>query len=202
MAIQLGSDGRKAPASRLHWPDRASRGLAMPRRVAVMLKAQYSQRGPVPQDLLEVMPLQLPEPAAGEVRVKVLAAPVNPSDVLTLTGEYGQLPPLPAVGGNEGVGRVEEIRGDSHGLAEGDIVLLPVGCGSWSTHLNLATRALVKLPHDVDPVQLSMLTVNPPTAALILSDIIELQPGDWVVQNAANSAVGGYLLQLARRRGI
>ena len=164
--------------------------------------ARYESRGPVPHEVIHPVEFELPAPADGECRVAVLAAPVNPSDVLTLTGEYGQLPPLPAIGGNEGVGRVEGIQGEAHGLVEGDIVLLPVGCGSWSTHLNLPTRALVKLPHDVDPVQLSMLTVNPPTAALMLSDIVELQAGDWVVQNAANSAVGGYLIQLAKKRGI
>lgn len=74
-----------------------------------MLKAEYQQRGPVPQDVISAVPLQLPEPAAGQVRVKVLAAPINPSDILTLTGAYGMLPPLPAVGGNEGVGKVEAL---------------------------------------------------------------------------------------------
>jgi NADPH:quinone reductase-like Zn-dependent oxidoreductase len=164
--------------------------------------ARYAYRGRVPHEVIKTHEFTLLPPLPNEARVAVLAAPVNPSDVLQLTGEYGQLPPLPAVGGNEGVGRVEEINGEAHGLEEGDIVLLPVGCGSWSTHLNLPTRELVKLPHDVDPVQLAMLSVNPPTASLLLSDIVELQPGDWVIQNAANSAVGGYVAQIARRRGI
>lgn len=164
--------------------------------------ARYAYRGRVPHEVIKTTEFSLLPPLPGEARVSVLASPVNPSDVLQLTGDYGQLPPLPAVGGNEGVGRVEEINGDPHGLEEGDIVLLPLGCGAWSTHLNLPVRELVKLPHDVDPVQLSMLSVNPPTAALMLSDIVELQPGDWVVQNAANSAVGGYVSQIAKRRGI
>ena len=63
-------------------------------------------------------------------------------------------------------------------------------------------RRLVALPAGADPLQLSMLTVNPATAALLLSEFVALQPGDWVVQNAANSAVGGYLVQLARARGL
>ncbi len=166
-----------------------------------MLKAQYSQRGPVPQDLLEVMPLQLPEPAAGEVRVKVLAAPINPSDVLTLTGEYGMLPPLPAVGGNEGVGRVEALGPDVSQMKVGQMVLLPAGCGSWVSALNLRADRLIPLP-EADPLQLSMLTVNPPTAALLLSEFVTLAEGDWVIQNAANSGVGSYLVQIARRRGL
>ena len=71
-----------------------------------MLKAEYQTRGPVPYESIAAVELQLPDLTEGQVRVKVLAAPINPSDVLTLTGEYGMLPPLPAVGGNEGVGRV------------------------------------------------------------------------------------------------
>ena len=166
------------------------------------IRAQYSQRGPNPQQLIAPVEFELSPLQAGEVRVEVLAAPINPSDVLTLTGEYGILPPLPAIGGNEGVGRVIEAAGDVNALPVGTVVLLPVGCGSWSTHLQLPAKALVPLPAGVDPVQLSMLTVNPPTALLMLREFVDLKPGDWVIQNAANSAVGGYLVQIAKLRGI
>jgi NADPH:quinone reductase-like Zn-dependent oxidoreductase len=166
------------------------------------IRAQYSQRGPQPHTLIAPVEVELPPLQAGEVRVEVLAAPINPSDVLTLTGEYGILPPLPAIGGNEGVGRVIEAAGDVSAPALGTVVLLPVGCGTWSTHVQLPARTLVPLPAGVDPVQLSMLTVNPPTALLMLRDFVDLKPGDWVIQNAANSAVGGYLVQIAKLRGI
>jgi NADPH:quinone reductase-like Zn-dependent oxidoreductase len=166
------------------------------------IRAQYSQRGPNPQQLIDPVEFELSPLQAGEVRVEVLAAPINPSDVLTLTGEYGILPPLPAIGGNEGVGRVIEAADDVNALPVGTVVLLPVGCGSWSTHLQLPAKALVPLPAGVDPVQLSMLTVNPPTALLMLREFVDLKPGDWVIQNAANSAVGGYLVQIAKLRGI
>ncbi|MBB1059756.1 zinc-dependent alcohol dehydrogenase family protein [Marilutibacter spongiae] len=167
-----------------------------------MKHARYTQRGPVPQDVIEAVEFGLPALAPGQALVEVLAAPINPSDVLTLTGEYGSLPPLPAVGGNEGVGRVAAVAEDVAGLSPGQTVLLPVGCGTWTTHLVAEARALVPLPEGADPQQLAMLTVNPPTARLLLSDIVDLQPGDWVIQNAANSAVGGYLVQLARARGL
>ncbi len=167
----------------------------------MMLKAQYQTRGPVPQDVIDAVELQLPEPAAGQVRVRVLAAPINPSDVLTLTGEYGMLPPLPAIGGNEGVGRVEALGEGVQSPKIGQMVLLPPGCGSWASALNLAADKLIPLP-EADPQQLAMLTVNPPTAALLLSEFVTLAPGDWVIQNAANSGVGGYLVQLARLRGF
>src|SRR5690606_31785893 len=119
-----------------------------------MLKAEYQRRGPVPQDVIEAVEFQLPALAAGQVRVKVLAAPINPSDVLTLTGEYGMLPPLPAVGGNEGVGRVEELGPEVSNLKVGQIVLLPVGCGTWTSHLNAPANKLIPLP-EADPQQLA-----------------------------------------------
>ena len=166
-----------------------------------MLKAEYQQRGPQPHEVIAAVALQLPEPGAGQVRIKVLAAPINPSDVLTLTGEYGMLPPLPAIGGNEGVGRVEALGAEVSNLKVGQMVLLPVGCGTWVSHLNAAANKLIPLP-EADPQQLAMLTVNPPTASLMLSEFVDLKPGDWVIQNAANSGVGSYLIQLAKLRGF
>ncbi len=167
-----------------------------------MKRAQYSQRGPVPQDVIDAVEFAAPELAPGQVRIKVLAAPINPSDVLTLTGQYGMLPPLPAIGGNEGVGDIEALGPDVAGLAVGQRVLLPVGIGTWSTHVVADAKKLMPLPNAADPVQLSMMTVNPPTAALMLSEFVDLQTGEWVIQNAANSAVGGYLIQIARSRGL
>lgn len=167
-----------------------------------MKRATYHQRGPVPQDVIDAVDFDLPPPAPGQARLEVLAAPINPSDVLTLTGEYGMLPPLPAVGGNEGVGQVVALGPNTDGPAVGQIVLLPVGCGTWSTHVQVDAKRLMPLPASADPRQLAMMTVNPPTALLMLQEFVTLQPGDWVIQNAANSGVGSYLIQLARMRGV
>ena len=168
----------------------------------VYRRARYARRGPVPHELVELEAFTPPALQPGEARIEVLAAPINPSDLMTITGDYGQLPPLPAVGGNEGVGRVVEVAPDVDTPAPGTRVLLPVGIGSWATHVTARADTLVPLPDAGDPVQLSMLAINPPTAALLLQDIVDLQPGEWVIQNAANSAVGGYAVQPARARGL
>ena len=166
-----------------------------------MLRAQYERRGPVPQDVIHAVAFETPRLETGQALVEVVAAPINPSDLLTLTGEYGRLPPLPAIAGNEGVGRITELGADTEGPAVGQLVLLPVGCGSWSTHVVAEAKQLVPLPNDADPRQLAMMTINPPTAALLLSEFVKLEPDEWVIQNAANSAVGQYLVQLAGYRG-
>ena len=167
-----------------------------------MKKALYEQRGPKPQDVIQVVEFEKPLLKPGQVLVEVLAAPINPSDLLTLTGEYGILPPLPAIGGGEGVGRVKELGPDIKQPIVGQTVLLPVGIGTWRTHLVVTAEKLVPLPNEADPQQLAMITVNPPTAALMLSEYVTLEKGDWVIQNAANSGVGTYLLQLANIRGF
>jgi mitochondrial enoyl-[acyl-carrier protein] reductase / trans-2-enoyl-CoA reductase len=167
-----------------------------------MLKAEYTVRGPVPQDVIHAVPFTPAPLLNGQALVAVLAAPINPSDVLTLTGAYGMLPPLPATGGGEGVGRVVALGPDTAGPAVGTTVLLPAGSGTWASHQVADVRRLVPLPAGADPLQLAMLTVNPPTASLMLSEFVTLAAGDWVIQNTANSGVGGYLVQLAKLRGL
>ncbi len=166
-----------------------------------MLRARYSRHG-TPEDVIEAVDLPRPELREGDVWLEVLAAPINPSDLLTLSGEYGHLPPLPAFGGNEGVAVVRALGPGTSGLSEGQRVLIPSGAGSWSTHLVARADALLPLPDRGDARQLAMLTVNPPAALLMLREFVDLKPGDWVMQNAANSAVGGYLVQLARLQGL
>ncbi len=167
-----------------------------------MKKARYNFRGPIPQDVIECVEFELESAGAGEVLVKVLAAPINPSDILTLTGDYGILPPLPAVGGMEGVGKVIQIGEGVDNLVVGQRVLLSGTGGTWTTHLLAKAGQLVPMPDGVDAQQQAMMTVNPPTSLLLLSEFVDLERGDWVSQNAANSAVGGYLIQIARKRGI
>lgn len=167
-----------------------------------MLKSHYEHRGPVPQDVIRAVEFTSPSLTAGQALVAVLAAPINPSDLLMLTGAYGMLPPLPAVGGSEGVGRVVEVGPEVTGISVGQTVLLPAGSGTWTTHLVADARRLVPVPDGADPQQLAMLTVNPATASLLLTEFVTLAPGDWVIQNVANSAVGGYLVQLAKLRGF
>jgi len=170
--------------------------------MTTMLKAQYNERGPVPQAVIEAVRFDRPTLVQGQALVAVLAAPINPSDVLTLTGQYGLLPPLPAVGGSEGVGRVVELGPQTQGPAVGQTVLLPAGSGTWATHVVVPAARLLPLPNEADPKQLAMLTVNPPTASLLLTDFVSLQAGDWVIQNSANSGVGSYVVQLAKLRGL
>jgi NADPH:quinone reductase-like Zn-dependent oxidoreductase len=140
-------------------------------------------------------------PAQDEAVIDVLAFPINPADLLTIEGRYAVRPPLPARLGAECVGRVTAVGRDVRGLAEGDLVI-PLDRENWVQRKKVKGAQLVKVPAHVDPLQLAMLKVNPPTAHLMMTKYVDLNPGDWLIQDAANSGVGHCLIQLARAAGI
>ena len=76
---------------------------------------------------------------AGDVLVEMLAAPINPSDINQIQGVYPVQPPLPAVGGNEGVGRVAATGANVNDLVAGDLVI-PAASGSGAEHFALSGR--------------------------------------------------------------
>ncbi|MCE8007197.1 zinc-dependent alcohol dehydrogenase family protein [Aestuariivita sp.] len=163
-----------------------------------MKRAIYREFGH-PAEVLELVEEDSPALNPGQARIEVLRSPINPSDYIQVAGEYGVRPPLPATAGNEGIGRVTEVNGE--GISVGQLVLLPIGEGAWRTEVVGEIRHLVPMPEgDLD--QLSMLMVNPATAQLLLTQFVDLKEGDWIIQSAANSAVGTYVVQLAKAKGI
>lgn len=142
------------------------------------------------------------DPGAGEVVIAAELAPINPADLINIQGRYGAEPPrLPLVPGTEGVGRVVRCGAGVTQVEVGDRVLLP-GPGTWRERFRVPARGLFPLPKGADPEQLAMLRVNPPTAYLMLHEFVPPEPGHWVIQNAANSGVGHYLIRLAREAGM
>lgn len=148
--------------------------------------------------LLRVAPVDTPAPGPREVRVRLLAAPVHPADLNVIEGKYGVLPILPATLGTEGCGLVVEVGDEVNHLEIGDQVVV-VTPGNWCFERVVDAADVVKIPRDLDPVQASMLVINPLSAwAMIHSHGIP-EAGAWLVQNAANSAVGRCVIQIAHR---
>lgn len=140
-------------------------------------------------------------PSGEEVLVEVLAAPINPADVLILEGRYPGPETLPAGGGIEGCGRVLAVGPQVTDLLPEDHVML-LGRTNWAQRVRAPRAAMIKVPKDIDPLQVAMMKANPASAILMLQDYVALQPGDWVIQNAANSAVGRHVIAIARKRGV
>ncbi|KAL7887275.1 hypothetical protein AOLI_G00049960 [Acnodon oligacanthus] len=156
-----------------------------------------------PSQVMKVETLQLPSLGDQSVLVKMLAAPINPSDINMIQGTYAILPDLPAVGGNEGVGQVIEVGNKVKTLKVGDWVIpRDAGLGTWQTLVVLSADDLVTLPNDIPLLSAATLGVNPCTALRMLSDFEELKPGDTVIQNAANSGVGQAVIQIAAAKGV
>ena len=157
-----------------------------------------------PADVLQLVEFQAPAPGRGQVLVEVEAATINASDFLYITGQYFTTPQPPSDVGAEGVGRVLAVGpGENESLVGARVLLLPTyRHGTWATHLIAATTDIVVAPDDVDTVQLAMVGINPMTALRMLRNYGNPEmPDRWIGQTAGNSAVGEYLIKLARRFG-
>lgn len=140
-------------------------------------------------------------PAVGEVVFDVLAFPINPADVSFCRGSYRLRPALPATPGAECIGRVTAVGGGVGHVKPGDLVIT-LQRENWAQQRRVKGDDVIAVPPGMDLRQAAMLRINPPTALLLLTDVVALKPGDWVIQNVANSAVGRLLIRLARDRGL
>ena len=154
-----------------------------------------------PEEVAHAEETEVPELRPDEARLRLLAAPINPADLNTIEGKYPIVPPLPGVPGVEGVAVVEAVGAAVEKVAVGDRVLLPHGYGSWRECGVARAENLSVVPPGIAAQQAAMLKINPATALRMLRDFTELKPGDWVLQNAANSAVGRAVIALAHAAG-
>jgi len=157
-----------------------------------------------PSDVVELN--AVPEPVLGpeDVLISMEAAPLNPSDFLFVRGNYGVRPAFPSSVGAEGVGRVAKIGSKVDAALRGKrVLILPTyEQGTWADEVVAPVRNLVPMSDEADPLQLSMIGINPATAYLLLNRYVSLMPGDWIGQTAANSAMGQYIIALAKLAGV
>lgn len=154
-----------------------------------------------PGQVLAVEEVPLPEPGPGQVRVRTLLAPIHNHDLMTVAGLYGYRPDLPARAGTEAVGVVDALGEDVTGLEVGQRVATGAAFGTWAEYFTAPARGVVPVPDDM-PDEVAAQVCSMPFSALTLLDSLGLEPGDWMVQNTANGAVGRYVAQLATARGI
>jgi trans-2-enoyl-CoA reductase len=165
-----------------------------------ILAAVYERHGN-PADVLHVESQPCPTPAAGEAIVKMRAAPINPADLNQIEGKYPIRAELPATPGFEGAGVVIDIGANVTNIAPGALVILPHNVGTWRDAVAVKADELVVVPAGIEPVHAAMLKINPMTAWRLLHDYVDLQKGDWLIQNAANSAAGRAVIQIAHELG-
>jgi len=165
-----------------------------------ILAAVYERHGN-PADVLLVESRPWPKPAEGEAVVKMRATPINPADLNQIEGKYPIRPELPATPGFEGAGVVVDLGDNVTNVVAGALVILPHNVGTWQEAVAVKADQLVVVPTGIEPVHAAMLKINPMTAWRLLHDYVDLQKGDWLIQNAANSAAGRAVIQIAHELG-
>ncbi len=165
-----------------------------------ILAAVYERHGN-PADVLHVESRPWPTPAQGEAIVKMRAAPINPADLNQIEGKYPIRSELPAIPGFEGAGIVVDLGANVTSVAAGALVVLPHNVGTWREAVAVKADQLVAVPTGIEPVHAAMLKINPMTAWRLLHDYVNLQKGDWLIQNAANSAAARAVIQIAHELG-
>src|SRR6266849_5271486 len=157
-----------------------------------------------PSDVIELNTVSEPALGQEDVLISMEAAPLNPSDFLFVRGMYGIRPAFPSSVGAEGVGRVAKIGSKVEVALQGKrVLILPTyEQGTWADQVVVAVRNIVPMSDEADPLQLSMIGINPATAYLLLKRYVSLMRGDWIGQTAANSAMGQYIIAFAKLAGV
>lgn len=153
-----------------------------------------------PADVLKTSERQMPEPQAGEVRVKIGLSPIHNHDLMIAAGKYGMLPPLPFVPGTEAMGEIDALGPDVSGFEIGQRVVFG-GQGLWAEYAVTKAANLIPIPNGIADETACQL-ISMPLSTLVLLDDLNVGEGDWIVQNAANGAVGKVLNLVANKRGI
>lgn len=154
-----------------------------------------------PAEVLQLAEMPRPEPKAGEVRIKTILSPIHNHDVWTVRGSYGYKPTLPAIGGSEAVGMVDAVGEGVDQSKLGQRVAVAGVHGSWAEYFIAPAQAIIPLNDAIDNETAAQL-IGMPISALMLLDFVNVQPGQWLIQNTANGAVGKTVAMIAQARGL
>jgi NADPH:quinone reductase-like Zn-dependent oxidoreductase len=163
----------------------------------------FDRTGP-PAEVLELRETPAAQPRRGEVLVRMLASPINPSDLMYVEGRYGLKPTFPATPGFEGVGVVEASGGGVLGwLRKGKrVAVVNDRVGNWAEYTVTKARQVIPVPDDLPDDQAATFFVNPATAVAMTLDVLDVPAGEWLLQTAAGSNLGKMVIRLGKRTGF
>lgn len=157
-----------------------------------------------PAEVMHVKEVPTPVPGGGEVRVRMLAAPINPSDLMFIQGVYGRRPEPPATAGFEGVGIVEEAGPGLLGRMRVGrrVAVLHGRGGSWQEQTIVPARQVVPVSDALPDEQAACFFVNPATALILTRSVLRIPRERWLLQSAAGSALGRMVIKLGKHYGF
>ena len=162
--------------------------------------ATYNEFGK-PSEVLSITDSPTPEPKNNEVCIKTILSSIHNHDIVTIKGEYGHKPVLPATGGSEAVGTIDALGKEVKGFEQGQRVVVSGVSGTWAEYFVAPAKSLIPIPDAIDDEMAAQL-IAMPRRPLLLIDFLSIKPGQELIQNAANGAVGKSLAMLAAARGV
>ncbi|MFJ4173969.1 zinc-binding dehydrogenase [Microbacterium sp. NPDC089696] len=165
------------------------------------MRALIHQSFGAPEEVLAVEERPTPDPGPGQVRLKIVLSPIHNHDLWTVRGTYGFVPDLPAASGTEALGIVDALGEGVENLSIGQRVATGGTFGAWAEYVVADAAGLIPVPEAIDDETASQL-VSMPFSTITLLEFLGAKEGDWIVQNAANGAVGRMLAQLGAARGV
>jgi NADPH:quinone reductase len=168
------------------------------------MKAIVFDRFGEPGDVLRVQDVPKPEPGPGEVLVRMIASPINPSDLLVVRGLYGYLPKLPATPGFEGVGVVEKAGPGLLGMfAKGKrVTVINDRGGNWAEYAVIRAKQARPVASDIPDDQVASFFVNPATVVALVKHVLAIPKGETLLQSAAGSSLGKMIIRYCKHEGI
>lgn len=161
-----------------------------------------------PEQSVRVTEGPIPEPAKGQVLVRLTLRPVNPADIFSVQGVYPGFTPkeLPAVPGLEGMGVVvKNGRGASKHQTGQRVTAAPfpaaIGQGTYQQYVCVDEAALLAVPDAVTDEAAAQFYINPVTVYGFY-DVLKVPKGEYLMSNAAASTLGRMVIQLAKKRGV
>lgn len=155
-----------------------------------------------PKDVLQLAQKPMVTLASQELYVRMLACPINPSDLIPLRGSYAHRVRLPITPGYEGVGIVEAVGDGVSSQLIGQHVLPLRGEGTWQEMVKVHVDYTVPVPNDMAIITASQLYINPLTAWVVCTEVLSLKPHHTVAINACGSSLGRIFAQLAHIIGF
>ncbi|SUD92067.1 zinc-binding dehydrogenase [Psychrobacter phenylpyruvicus] len=165
-----------------------------------MRSASYNSFGK-PSEVLSIVDNPMPEPGPNEVRVKTILASIHNHDLITVKGQYGDKPDLPATAGSEALGVIDAVGKNVEGFSVGDRVAAASVHGTWAEYFTAPATMVFPVPDELED-EIAAQLIAMPLSALMLLEFMQLQPGQWAILNAANGAVGKSFAMIAAARGI
>lgn len=155
-----------------------------------------------PLEVLKFENKTIKPPQAQEIIVRMLARPINPSDLIPIWGKYAHRISLPTIPGYEGIGIVEAVGPSVSQNLIGTRVLPLRGDGTWQEIVQSRAEFSVPIPDSIDDFTAAQMYINPMTAWVTCTEVLKLRPDDVLLVNACGSAIGHIFAQLAKLIGF